>query len=1106
MIPMGPFDLLHPIGRGGMGEVWRAVHRSHGLPVAVKVLTARIARSQPAKVAFRREIQAVAGLDHPHIVLALDHGEISDDVEIASGGRLTAGSPTLAMELGTSSLADELGEPMDWASLRGIIDAVLHALRHAHARGILHRDLKPANVLRFADGTIKLCDFGLAWTQTDDRPRAGGTPRYMAPEQVRSRWRDYDASTDLYSLGCTAWHLATGASPFANHRGARAQMLAQVQEAPPTFEPLSPLPEGVEHWLRTLLQKDPRDRFPSAAAAQHALDDLVADATIQVSMPADWRQAHTPVAMELVGAGLGLYGMRRPPMVGRDRERDALWGVLAEVKRLGRARAVVLHGGAGTGKSRLARWLCERAAEAGVGSSVVAVHAEQPGPLHGVVPALVRALRCQDLERAELAAHLATRLPRWTELQIAELVELVQPLRPGQPTLGVPRVRLASDEARNDVIIRVLRSLDAPVVLWLDDAIWSGESLALAERLLDLDDASVMVLCTVRDEDRALAEDEGRALAALSARADVHDLAVAALSGQEREALVTGLLGLEGDLAAQVARRSGGVPLFAVQLVGDWVQRGIFEATEDGWRLVGGADVSLPDGLHGLWTRRLAHALQDRAEQDRFAVELAAWLGTAISADEWTQACAEADLHVPDDLVDRLVALDLAVRLDGQDWAFVHGMLAESLTRLSSEAGRRDAQRRACAKALFDRGDDDLVVGRLRTGEALLRRAMSLADEPAFRGRVRSRRAGGLASLGRFDEARDEHEACLADGRERGDLRLQGKSMAGLAEVHRLQARLDACERCNREALEIVRASGDRTTEGHVLGNLGALLVMRGRWVEAEPLLVEALAITRERKDRVNEGLALLNLGNLYGNRAHVQEAMTYYAASLPVFEEVGNRFFAGIVSNNLGVLHRVRGEFEEALAHSDRALSIHREVSNRRSEGVTLTSRGSLLLVMGRTHEAEASLLAAREVHDEVGNRRWRRITLGELALCSQHHGRPDEAIELADEALKQPDSGRDVQILSMVMLARLQLRRMRGERELARDLARRTVPMLRESGDKHRLTLAMCALGELVLPERGEAEALLEEAERIAEDLRANPASEVRSAIASLRRALEG
>ena len=124
-IPLGPFDLFEPIGRGGMGEVWRGVHRAQGVPVAIKVLTAKGMRRNFFLVAFRNEIRAMAGLDHPGIALVLDHGEVSEESAALSEGLLMPGSPYLAMELAHGGTLSPWCGRLPWADCREILLGLL---------------------------------------------------------------------------------------------------------------------------------------------------------------------------------------------------------------------------------------------------------------------------------------------------------------------------------------------------------------------------------------------------------------------------------------------------------------------------------------------------------------------------------------------------------------------------------------------------------------------------------------------------------------------------------------------------------------------------------------------------------------------------------------------------------------------------------------------------------------------------------------------------------------------------------------------------------------------------------------------------------------------
>lgn len=284
-IRCGSFDLEHRVGHGAAGEVWRAHHREDDSAAAVKILTvADDEDSTAARSSFRREVRAQARLDHPSIAVVYDYGLVERRDADDSGGRLSTGTPYMAMELAEAgSLADTLLPP-NWRTCREILLALLDALAYAHAREVLHRDIKPENILRFpdADGLErwKLADFGLAVVPTDDehttalnQQATAGTPEYMAPEQFDGRWREFGPWTDLYQVGCLAFELVTGGLPYEGD--STDEIIQQHISAPiPTAEPRFDTPDGVDAWLRSLLAKSSAERFHRAADAARHLAEL----------------------------------------------------------------------------------------------------------------------------------------------------------------------------------------------------------------------------------------------------------------------------------------------------------------------------------------------------------------------------------------------------------------------------------------------------------------------------------------------------------------------------------------------------------------------------------------------------------------------------------------------------------------------------------------------------------------------------------------------------------------------------------------------------------------------------------------------------------------
>ncbi len=755
-IALGPFEVLEQIGEGGAGQVWGGVHRASGTPVAIKVVSDPSAREASALRSFRREVRAVASLDHPGVVTLHDHGTVSDTA--ARPGGLPAGSPYLVMELAQGGSLAEVPLPLPWSDTRRVLLSLLDALAYAHARGIVHRDLKPANVLVTAArdplGGLKLADFGLAHSFRLDplesqAGRVAGTPSYMAPEQLTGDWRSFGPWTDLYALGCLAYALAVGHPPFVGGT-MLGLMMRHLQEPPPPLPTAADAPRGFEVWVRRLLTKDPWRRTRRAADAAAALQELpestdprgplaptpeddaleetifdvlapagmgsigASDEGIEASAtraPLDWRGDPRGRRRPLTGAGLALFGLRRLPTVGRDDERDALWAELRRVTAPGAARAVVVEGQAGVGKSRLVEWLGQRAHELGVASVLHVTHDPAAGPAAGLEPALARALRCRGLEGDELRARAAK------ALGLPENATLVDSaVRVLSAATGAPRFSGATERhvATRQVLDHL--ALDRPLLLWVDDALYGAPTLAFVEHLLGAQErrpAPVLVVLTVRSERRAERPAAARQLDGLCASSEVTRISLGPLRSTAHRRLVEELLGLSGDLAARVQDRTAGNPLFATELVGDWVQRGLLEAGPRGFTLRPGASVDLPDDLLAVWGRRLDVALAGCGPDEVAALELAAALGLDPEPREWALACQHAGLTASADLADPLLSAHLArADVEGR-WSFAHGMLREALVSQAATAGRLRGHHRACARMLSDRPPDGATLRRL---------------------------------------------------------------------------------------------------------------------------------------------------------------------------------------------------------------------------------------------------------------------------------------------------------------------------------------------------------------------------------------------------------
>jgi tetratricopeptide (TPR) repeat protein len=870
---LGHYRLDDPIGRGGMGEVFRAFDTRLNRPVAVKVMREYRGELGIAVVRFLREARAASALNHPNIVTIHDVGETE------------AGEHFIVQEfIEGRTLRSMLDEGLPLESAVDIGQQVARALAAAHGAGIVHRDVKPENVMVRADGYVKVLDFGLA--RADD-PQAGerstrtnlettpgtllGTAGYMSPEAARAG--TVGPPGDVFALGIMLYEMAAGRRPFvaATSIGVLAAILGEEPVPPARLNPS--VPHALEDLVLRMLAKDPEGR-PSARDAADALAELQGRSGA-ISLPA------APAAVPRHS-------------VGREAERAALRRAYGRVKE-GTSLFVALTGEAGIGKSTLTEdFLAELTT----------------GPDR---PIVARGRCSERLAGAEaylpILEVLGQVLRRSSSVSIDHLMRTVAPTwylevatRSEHPSVAEMRREgpAASQERMKRELAALFEDLSRtrPLVIFLDDLHWADVSTVdvlhyLAGRFGDM---RVLFLLTYRPSDMALAQNRFAGISSdLRARGLFEQIALEYLVRSDVERYLA--LEFPGHhfppgFAAFIHAKTDGTPLFMADLVrylrgsgcivedhGKWVlTRGITEMPKD-----------LPESVRSM----IARKVEQLDEIDRKLL-----VGASVQGHEFDSATvSEATEMDPADVEDRLEALErvhVFVRRGAEEefpdrvltvkYQFAH-VLYQNLLYSSLQPTRRAMLSGRVARALA-------AHYRERAGEVAGRLAVLFDGARDFAAAAQyfltaSQRAVGLFA---FREALSLSERGLS-------------ALGGLPEgPQRIQQEL---------GLQMIRGL--------------ALRVMKG-WSapEVEPVFARARELCHQLNDPPELFPVLWALTLFHAIRGDLREYRRRADELMVMAETSGNRAFLMAAHHLVGVSREFLGDMVEASRVLDRGRELH--------------------------------------------------------------------------------------------------------------------------------------------------------------------------------------
>ncbi|HLK41190.1 MAG TPA: AAA family ATPase, partial [Polyangiaceae bacterium] len=619
------YEVVRELGRGGMGVVYLCKDTVTGDRVALKRLRSpEKGRTRAAEESwwFHQEARAVSLLDHPAIVRARDFGQLAD------------GSPFFVMDVLPGRSVHEWMHTMrmPWSVVWAMVDQVLAALAHAHARGVIHGDLKPSNIMLDLASTplgprAYVLDLGLAWLREyrhDSRldgasapevavHSGAGTVGWVAPEQIRRQPALVGPATDLYALGCVIYRVLSGREIFEGNAQDVLRAHKRSPVPPPTLADDVPLTAG--RFVLRLLEKKPWNRYEFAADARRAWHQVKpARASTLEEIVQGTPSSRAPHAGYAKSLAPGILSLRAPMLVARQDERREVWSAVELVSHgAQRQDLLALIGEAGVGKSRVAEWLCAEVHEQALMLPLRCQYGRAPSPLAGITGAINELYGLKGADRATVEQTLMTRweVSKDDDDALTWVAATAEWLRPTPPEVIAPlgpsgkRFVLDRPELRFRVIKRVLERVarERPILMWLDDLHWATQNTfdLLIRLRRDAPDLPILVVVTARSETLATDIDAALRMEALRTAWSGRVLELKPLATDDTEKLLRSALPLDDDAVGRAVEQSRGNPLFALQLLYAWAGGGYLTLAGDKYSVPAHALHGRPITTAELW-------------------------------------------------------------------------------------------------------------------------------------------------------------------------------------------------------------------------------------------------------------------------------------------------------------------------------------------------------------------------------------------------------------------------------------------------------------------------------------------------------------------------
>jgi signal transduction histidine kinase/predicted ATPase len=997
------YAVVRSLGGGGMGTVCLVEDTLRDNEVlALKRIRADLLNGR-SLVQFKNEFAAMAQLRHPNLVEVYDFGTLAEGDDYYFTMEYVPGEdwPTLAAHY------REMGSPRSAANrLYEITVQVCRALQYIHSRGFVHYDVKPRNVRITPAGQVKLMDFGLVGRAHGGGVRARGTPEYIAPEVIRGE--AVDRRADLYSLGVSLYEIVVGRLPFDLAEDESSSIvLRQHVEVPVEFPPeqIEAIPEALRTLIRTLMAKDPDDRYESANAVIRAINRLTG-----LNFPIETRETKRGYVQS--GA-----------FVGREFEQARIQGLLTRMQQ-GQGRLMFVTGVAGIGKTRLAHEVRLQAQLQRVLVCEGACFEHARSPYRPWISVFRQLIGYDRQANPELLTRFGPPLTRLMP-ELRDALSAVEGAVPEEVPAGVAP-QPADRRALLSAAVGFMLAHERPLLLVLEDLHYAdAETLDLLDALgRRAREEPLLILALYRSDEidaahpllgllqkaHPVSRREALSTPDVDRVAQPYELLrLDLLSEEAATELVRSMLGVGQEtvpdlpprLTSWLMAETGGNPLFIESLMYNLVEEDLLQHEEGAWHIdmegVSGTSVSIQAAAR----RRLEGLDPEILELMRWASVMGRWLdvdvlievsglgeelffqriGGALQRHVLAQVerAGEMAYRFSNDQVQAAVYATLSEA----ERARRHARVAEALRRQYAEAEvaerlawhfEQAGQFAQAFRYAKEAGDKARQGHANESAVQFYSRALAFAQQaveapaPERVYEILAHRAEGYRLLGRprAQLADLEEMARLADTMEDPGRRITA-TLRQVEVAVQLGESADALQAA-QEALELARQLDERALEADCLDQLGGAHFALGDLENAYICHEGALYICRELEDAEGEAHNLWHLGVIAGQRGQLSKAMTHLQASLGLFRELGDRAGEELALNAVAIFTEDRAlqrdYYEQALAIAKSLGDRTRQIRIYNNLGLTYWALG----LYGRARELlEPALQIAREMRSRT-------------------------------------------------------------------------------------------------------------------------------------------